>query len=228
MPEALTHLELLSAQRLQRRGLLLRKIAAELGVSFGAVCLALYGDNQSSNAVKPAGEASDDEADVLGRAGSSDNGAGFLVPTDHLVAHWLADAAAADSEAGAVAFLEESAQATSSQQDCSPEPPSELEAPRQWQPPVGSPAPVGVTSTSSPTLIEQGDPAVEAERHELLLRFHPAQRFRLVSEDGQTLHQSLHVLTRLPNFFWRGTAEQLSAVRRRKPEWAHLKPVAVS
>lgn len=120
MPEALTHLELLSAQRLQRRGLLLRKIAAELGVSFGAVCLALYGDNQSSNAVKPAGEASDDEADVLGRAGSSDDGAGFLVPTDHLVAH------------------------------------------------------------------------------------------------------------RLPNFFWRGTAEQLSAVRRRKPEWAHLKPVAVS
>lgn len=45
---ALDPRQLALAQRLQRQGFLLREIARRIGLSFDAVCLGLYGDNQPS------------------------------------------------------------------------------------------------------------------------------------------------------------------------------------
>jgi len=52
-------------------------------------------------------------------------------------------------------------------------------------------------------------------------------RFTLHSADGQVLHQHERGLTRMPKFFWRGTAAEVAALKRRKPQWRDLKEKAI-
>lgn len=88
----------------------------------------------------------------------------------------------------------------------------------------------GSLDAASPAPSLTGAPdeaAIDDERAELLQRFHPARRFSLRSPDGQWLHELQTTLTRMPKFFWRGTAEQVAAIKRRNPRWRGLVPVAV-
>lgn len=55
----------------------------------------------------------------------------------------------------------------------------------------------------------------------------PGQRFRLVSEHGESLHENERVLTRMPKFFWRGDAGDVAMLKARRPQWARLRAVAV-
>lgn len=55
----------------------------------------------------------------------------------------------------------------------------------------------------------------------------PGQRFRLVSEHGESLHENERVLTRMPKFFWRGEAGDVALLKARRPHWARLRAVEV-
>jgi len=55
----------------------------------------------------------------------------------------------------------------------------------------------------------------------------PGQRFRLVSEHGESLHENERVLTRLSKFFWRGDAAAVAELKARRPQWSRLAAVAV-
>ena len=231
MHNALNPQELLYAQRLQRRGLLLREIAAELDVSFQAVCLALYGGNEATRQSEEAVDATL-TVGIFGRRDGENGPADAARPVaenaDEAGACVQPSVAEGEDRGHAITVREESAASPAAESDRPAEPSREQAAPAAILSPSGVSASVGDAPVRSADLAEQPDSAIEAERLDLSRRFHPAQRFRLVSDDGQALHQSLHVLTRLPSFYWRGTAEQLAAVRRRRPQWAHLKPVAVT
>jgi len=274
MHNALNPQELLYAQRLQRRGLLLREIAAELDVSFQAVCLGLYGGNESTAARKDVQRAEVSGVVEGAEVATAGSVAGTQVPpvdtiierevpvtvaaagaSPALLSRAAAQAANANKEDEDVALPPAHAPEQPGSDQCSVSTPDEsgADSSQIHQPEAALLPQTGVVEAlvahSEPLVYDPADAmtsgaatrkdagtaapddpdaAIEAERLELSRSYHPAQRFRLVSDDGQTLHQSLHVLTRLPSFFWRGTGEQLAAVRRRRPQWAHLKPVAVT
>lgn len=170
MREPLTPSQLVTGRRLLGQAVTLREIAARLGVSFEAVCLGLYGDNQSTGASQRRAQT----ATGVGTGG------------DHL-------GPASRSSA-----------------------PAKTEAPADQSQVSGD----GRSQHNSGVRVAPVDTTPAPSE--------AGQRFKLVSPHGETLHENQRVLTRLPKFFWRGDTAALDALRRRQPQWAHLKAVAVS
>jgi len=194
---ALDPSQLATAQRLQRQVLLLREIAERIGVSFEAVCLGLYGDNIGAPDAAPLTESTAARTDVPGKT----------TVRDALAQIGDVPVKAAEPPASPeVAFA------------------STGDSIRTRVPAADSPA-----GTQAPPVdaTAQAYSAIDAERLALAAEFHPAQRFKLVSPDGQTLHDNQRVLTRLSRFFWRGDGAALAKLRRAQPQWSALRPVPV-
>lgn len=214
------------ASRLQRRGLTLREIARAIGAGYEDVCLWLYGgvadwappavnsQAKATGAKPPAGtEPKADRVASRPRAAAESAQAGEQQPmaAPALTAppsegHEGQDTQERMPESdgrseGSVSPLQRSSGAGAQL-------PDSLQAEPESSHPAGAP--------SNPW---------DAERERLAAEHPAAQRYFLKSPDGQFLHESTRVLTRMPRFYWRGTAEQLRALREKEPSWPTLIPV---
>lgn len=88
-----------------------------------------------------------------------------------------------------------------------------------------APLPTPTPEPDSPPAALPPPPAAPADPEaEMLARVPASTRFLLRARSGEALHESCLGLTTTRRFFWRGTAAQLRAVRRRYPQWLELKP----
>lgn len=235
MHNALNAQELLYAQKLQRRGLLLREIAAQLDVSFQAVCLALYGDNTIGGRGKAGREDSPAPLTQQGFATPDSPGDGAGRPqsatlqseTSARVVPPRVDTPPVDTHP--VANVGEDANGATAAASADPASREADDADRQQLAASGF-AGAGVAA-SQPTHRDAADEPVREvaapSEPDVAIETRPGQRFRLVSVHGESLHENERVLTRLPKFFWRGDASEVAALRRRRPQWSELRAVAV-
>lgn len=201
----LSPMQLGRATRRLKQGWPLREIAAELDLAFEDVCLALYGDNDWR---KPDGDV--DEAD--GRAGGH-GGVGVDAAGDATAT--IAGAGHPDVDAVGGAGAAEAA------------PAARAAEPEAAPAPVAEPQPQGRAADAAQVVVDAraGAPVLAARPRAAAAALDPAKIYRLVEFDGQTLHQNRRSLTRLPQFFWRGTGEAVVRLKRSMPQWQDLEPV---
>lgn len=200
------------ALALQRQGLTLREIAAEIGASRDEVTLYLFGgiaDWQpriGTPAVAEGEARSGADPDAI----ETNTTAPKPLPADAVEDQRPAEAKTveqAPSEPEGAAGVQDRCESTPA-----PIPPETVQT--------------GV-ETSDATASQAGGGAV-ASPADLPERFEPpAPRafYILRSADGQYLHQNERTLTRLPRFYWEGTAADYERLFRRRPEWVELDPI---
>lgn len=202
----LTAGQLQKAARLQRAGATLREIAGEMGVSFEAVCLGLYGDNAGWGPQVEAddGGTDDVEADCGGAGGAA---AGAIAAGDERAAR-AADAPAEPLPSGAGL----------AGRDAVAERAPEAAAPGPADQPAAAPAEEGGAADEAERVAV--DPSLVAPRGALS----PSGRgaFRLADELGQWLDRTGQKMTRDPARAWRGVTAQVEVIQKRHPHLRQL------
>lgn len=211
------------AQRLQRNGLLLREIAAKMGVPYETICLALYGDNAEWPAILD--ETPEPQTGVPAAQTAMPDGASSIAP------HCGSSPAESESVAISAPIPPETA---SEMVGGFPVPAAPYSregtgGPDQADTKINMNADVqGVTggesaATSSLGEEDAGKPAGASA---------PAAPglYRLRNELGEYLHEHERGMTRLPKFFWRGTEAQVVSLFKRRPHFKDLdlEPATVS
>lgn len=217
----LSPMQLGKATRLQKRGLLLREIAAELDVTFEDVCLALYGANDwrkadggvdGAGAGRNVGDAQDLDSERLPAVDAGDAVADAVGGTEA-------------REAAPPARAPEPEEAPAA--PAAPCPTAEQVVTAELEGGAADAAQVVVAAApvaAAPELAARPRAAAAA----LAATGQDSERwYRLVDFDGRSLHGNRRVMTRDKQHFWQGTAEAVAKLKRALPQWQDLQLVEI-
>jgi hypothetical protein len=215
------------ATALQRKGLLLKEIAAELEVSFEDVALYLFGGIADWTPIAPARRIEtekdqDDDRDVEGgRDGARDRRSNADEGRDRAAVA----APVESSRAHPAAVVEEPTPADRTPVRPVPEPRRAPPAPQPHRPPQPAPQPAGraieAAKPQPATMVVSGRPAAPARE------IGAVHLYYLTDEGGQWLHEGSEMLTKNKRYAGKFTTKQIAAIVQRAPKWRVLVPERV-